>query len=1719
MSAPVDRILEQLKQGQSLFEIRLGLLTPGERAALRLCATARSFDRDVLESVVGPVLKERGIEADLDSLAPESGDGTAARGDAPVTGMVAFLEPAPTPGCSRVRAEFADLLFDDWWRGEPSEILVPEPLQAFSERLADHYGQRGDAWKHERLYHLIAANPDEAGALFDGLFAEADERFDLAACENLVRLVEQRRRLLADELIDLKNDARAYLEAREFASREYFQTVRYYERGTPEERFGSFLEGGPAWLFHVHAPGGRGKTMFLRWAVSRRCVPRPWRIPVARVDFDDIKEPPGTADSWLLALYARVIDQLDRQLPNRPLLDLARRLGDQLKDATISGGSDLAGLVRETREDLGDILRSQLEDRAVVLLFDTLEEATLHYELDLKVLVDELALLRKRAPRLRGVLAGRYRLVDPGQPLAGLPEGDLVELPIAEFEDHEARGYLTDKRKIADAELVEAIVGRADRNPFKLALFADIVTANPKITARKILDYPSVDLAYLVERVLKRIRNPKVRWLLRYGVVPRRLGREFLSGVVASHLKKAMTGDVTSDDPARDAEELQEEDSDTRLFRTDLLASIDEPLKLETLWAELEKYAAKYSWVSPAQGEAGVLVFHPEVANPMRSVLRKHEVFEKLHSEAADHFLGRAEADGPRRAKWLGEAVYHWFQRDGAVAGEFWRGLMRDAAQDAGLRRSLAREVLGLEYLDEEGAPRVWRDDVPLVDRATVAEAWFERAAACVDLARLAPEGERSELMGEARSALNRVDGLLGGAAGAHIAPASLARVRAAVHLADGNKAAARAALTTALDDAVTPEERVSVLVDYAASVAAEDPEKALEYLFTARTLFDEASFLSPVRRYVATTLASLCRKTERFEEALAQFEYARRLAEEDGDAAAVAGLTLDKAEVALRLGRLSGAFDYVSVLDAPSLASLPGSGPLAARLARLRVEVHLARRDPPAAIDSLRSHTEYRQPEMVATLRECTGAILDEVGAADPALSSLQSARGYWREIGVAEGTYRCALREAAILVRGRESAEEGMRVLDHVFAGSVSDADQIEIAILRARAASDPRRAVADLLDLFEKTEESKTTTKARLAVEVLALGSARAADFRRASDAIERLESPLARLVHARELARCAESGVDARGAACGLDDALAYSVGDGWDAPALALAKIDSLRVAGRGEKAWGVLDAAMESFARAGSVFPLRELLRAADRVGWDDRDPEGYTLSVGKLVSWSDEALARSLESLLGATGESGAREFAVGIAREFAASAAADHVVRSRRRRGSTPTGSLLDGLLPGNLRGLATEPSMWVDAVERAIASHTGAHTIPEADGEPEARAGTVDVQVRDSGRLGLVAVAGDQSVGLDPRAMSPALRELFDRPTPLIPSAFAKEALSGWENFLGNLHSLLSVARASGATPDPAFVHLSTSGDRIAALPWELVPLSAFARPKGETLLYRRIGPRVGGAPLRTLSTPGASVFKGIRRFLESRMSGAAEVDPDPRSRPVRVLLLRTSLDYDVYSQRATTVAAVGVDLLYARARCELEVVDEPTLSTIERVLRSRDFDVVHVCASYSESQSLGGVYADFFGNLRRGASSRDDRSDAVTPDALGRILLAIPEPQRKTVVLDMMQPPDSFEGLVQLCLRNAFAWRLAESGACRAVLATGFTSYAAGLRLLDTIVSGIASRDPALRLVRKVRTDARPDYGARLRTGDPEAATQLFGRLGTALFCKDPTLPIV
>jgi tetratricopeptide (TPR) repeat protein len=584
--------------------------------------------------------------------------------------------------------------------------------RAWNLRIGEHFLQRDGA--DARLcavYHLAAA-PDPALVIphFETWYREADERFDMAQCNALLEMLRLQQRFRGPSVSAVWLNWSRYFQTRMLFAEDYYKTGSYLERGELLAGFEKVLhadgEGAP-WIYHIHATGGMGKTMFLRWLLSRYLAPR--RILCARVDFDDFK-PLNQMLDRPLRLVVRMVEQLSQQVEGLgPLLEKVNREEN-------SPGWNAAVMDEVKLQFAGAKVQT------LVVSLDTLEEATIARTGWMKDCVDELRKLRQAVPRLKLILAGRYDLAERSQ---ALKNGEYVGYEIPRFTASEAHAYLG-RRGIPEGAVRDAIVARAGeagadpgdnpltgRNPFKLAIFAEIAL-DRDLSAPEVYALPRADVAYLLERVIRKIESQPLRWMIRYGAIARHLTPEFAANVLLPPLRQALRGKVRD----RPAEDLEAEYQDTWQPEPELA----EQVSAADLWVELKKYARERGWISLAKvdGKDG-LRFHPEVVGPTRELLLKQAIFPQLQKRASNYFEKRAAQADLGEADWVScvrEAVFHRFQMqsgqgrakpgsgktDGAWV--YWKRQLRRAERfSTGGALKIASEVLGPDYAEAERRP------------------------------------------------------------------------------------------------------------------------------------------------------------------------------------------------------------------------------------------------------------------------------------------------------------------------------------------------------------------------------------------------------------------------------------------------------------------------------------------------------------------------------------------------------------------------------------------------------------------------------------------------------------------------------------------------------------------------------------------------------------------------------------------------------------------------------------------------------------------------------------------------------------------------------------------------------------------------------------------------------------------------------------------------------
>ncbi|GIE85183.1 hypothetical protein [Actinoplanes regularis] len=1069
----LDEVVRLLRSGQSLEEIQRAGLPESWRLALRVCAAAGTFDRDLYER-----LRTRHIAPDAPALDDLAGRNLIeAVGGDPPTWQVA-------------RADAASWMAE--WQAEPRVLAEVE-----AEIAAWHVSPA------ERLRHLLVADPAAAMELFDAEFRVADRDRDFARCQDLIDVLGDPQRITyaGPEVAELRLERAGYLRARLFWSGAWSRSAQFLEPDGLAERADALLGGAAERVWQIFAPTGTGKTVQLQWLVARRCVPARYDIPCARVDFDLVDPVVAARYPWLLLLEIaeqlerrwarRVFERLDRFSSYRGMLDR--------QDAE-PGRAAMRGLAAQEQHAIdrtvSEIFVRRFNDaagaRPVLLVVDTLEEVLLGADPD--ELLRMLARIVARCPSLRLVLAGRYDLRERAAAgLAGF--GPVQSIALGDFSPEQTGRYLRELRHITDERLCTAVVERTGGHPFLVAMFADLIEEEPGTSPEDLRNYRDPALRLLIDRVIRRIPDHDVRWLVRYGVVPRRLHRNDLIEVMRPFLERNRQGPNDLDDPRQDEHHLSGRD-DIFPFRS---SEVD-PARLERAWRRLLDYAAQRSWVSEPARDGRLVTFHQKVRAPMRELIARQPVARRLHLAFRDRFDRLAGEHPQAPAPFQRESFYHRVQLGEADAAGYWDARIRNrrAAGDLDGLAELARDVLSDDYVDADGVPLRRADGSPLVSHETVERAFVWLAYATVEQARQAGATRADPLWAAAEGFLSRAAAVRGGAAAATGGLAT-AMHAATLHIR-GRSAEAAALVENALPDA-SEDDRIDLLRVRADAVGS-----------ASGAIFAEALALAERRRpdQVEPLALALARDAEaagRFDRALG---WCRRAGARGSFRA-----RLREAEL------LIAAYQPGVALEV--LTGIQPAGP-AERSAACRVQAraHARLGDSTAALDALAAARKAADEvpggggaALVAEVRQDRGVLLGDLLQLDEAEYELKKAAASWTAAGFTEGHPECAylhhrflvrqvgdLRAAAALLRPAVAEGDRIGMLWDELTAERLDAD-------RPQPVEGPPRFVAAVI----AARLARSWAAHRHLIDPLL-------------EAMERISPPSARLGVLAELARCAD-----------------------------------------------------------------------------------------------------------------------------------------------------------------------------------------------------------------------------------------------------------------------------------------------------------------------------------------------------------------------------------------------------------------------------------------------------------------------------------------------------------------------------------------------------------------------------------------------------------------
>ena len=1650
----VEELLAQLESEGSVDALLRQTVRPELAAMLDRCAWVRTFDAEVFQ-----VLQESGQDVTFEEVV-----------ECPQVRSVPGREGAYRLRRKAREAALARLVPD----GE-----VPPALRELSARLAKHFHERG-RWRDE-LDQLIVAEPKAATALLRRLYAEADQRFDTTACQALLDLVYARGSLADWELVAEQNRLERYLVARTFWRDKFRQSSRFLPPRGSEEAFERLLDDDSPNRLQLFADDGMGKTMHLYELIARRAVPEPRRLACALIDFGLTQIGNVLREPWLILL--EIAHQLNQQL-DEPLFDdflkqygrlRARLLLPQFAvEALVPGQLD--GDSEEERERLRDgvrreffaVLAQPAVARRVMMVFDTLEVVT-HAECvnapDAHApFVEELADLARRLPAARIVMSGRHDLRDEIEEFER-SFGPIEHLKLHRLNAEEARHYLRVHRKLNVGEdVIEAAVAASDAGnggaqPLVLAIMADTIAQEPTISADVVRGLDEPHLYVLINRIVLRIPDVRVRWLLRYGVVPRLLSRRFVGDVLLPFLQQGIRGDSSDDDPAWDRKPVGAES--VQAFPVDPGADLD----VDDLWAQLRRYAITYSWVEPV--EPDVLRFHPVVATPMRELLREYPVFAKLNQAASDYFEGRAEEDPGDRARLLREALYHRLVLDVGHAIADWQRRTHDMATDPEVAAALADEVLDLAV----------REPI-LLPRQVVAEARVERALANLRQATAPGAARDSRLWDLAREDVELASSVLT-ADGAR-----LAACRAALLVRDGAPEQALAVVAAQLAGDVRPADELILHVRRGDALALTGAGQADAQYLAAIALGPRAG----LREVDVATLHWKRAKAldERDDLDAAREACQQGLAVAPDGTAALAALLVLRGRLDLRVGRPSAASTEVP---------LPRGDRLRHEANLLLASAALAYWDPDRALhlaDEAVAAARERRAENaeagieLAEAREIRARVRAALDDARGAQVDLEAAALVWDTIA-SHGACRCFAEIAKLQLR------------------RVGDLQRADAALVRAESLI-AERAITDLGDVRLRRAEylawggigipQKLVTRvveelraanappgvcARAALEGLCLPGHEpvGALLIALNRALEEVQPAGARLAMLEDLDRCPPlSGLDPselrrlRELLAGPELRRQVDRYPARDRRVALVRLADVARITGDYAESRRLLVAAHAlRFDAPETPFVRLQLARAAVRAGHTELIefigvPElGVASTAGQRPGLAAPSLIDTANKLLD---DDRMRYLAKGVLRYAALWSALRLLKHPRVVEIATDLQRLIHRRSPetapvhGPLGPLpeALRPAVRTD--------HPTLDIFLRVDGnELVVRALVPGVRSAREGRIGgdddPVVAAVVRAIAR-PGTLDPQLAELFtDRAMvgPRLANALLCGGRSG--DFLGD---------------EPVDIRLWTEGAPLAMVPWELA-----AADGGNTLLTT--DPRV------------RHLYRG---FLD------AEEEPAPaRTGQPTVLIIRPSVRDRRNAPGMITTTLVPIAGQYTAAGMRVLTADSVELTSLVDLVAKQPPDIVHIAAGFVEAG--GGAAVDISSGVA--GQVRLPGIDHHRLTATGFASAMAETGARPVIVLDPPAVSHVSVQAAQLLLRNAFAAEVAAIAVIPAVIATGLVRFSSQDALYRRLPRALAAGHPVAAVVDEIRA----------LSGAAPHTTDAFGFPPTALFAARPQHRIV
>jgi len=1618
----IDAVLAQLAAGQSFADIRRALVPGSWAPVLARVAVAGRFGQDVYDrllSASGP-----GEQPALDDLAE--------------AGLI--VPVAGRPGWFSMPAEDRAIRAADL---DDSDRITLET------ELGEWHLRRGD--QLEAMPHLLNGRPDQGRELLESLLDRADAELNLPRCQDLLRAAQDSASSLGADLAEFIAIRTAYLNARSMWLPDYYQSVHFLPPPGLADRGRDFITESEARVWHITGQGGAGKTMQLKWLLSRHWVPRPTATPCARVDLDSVD--PTVCARYPFLVFIMAADQLASQLPHNPFSPLLRSYQPFLRFAMRRAGQTAALDATQAARAARDVPRLFAEccraaDQPIVIVLDTLEELSLRYPAETAELVRQFRDVFGEVPGLRLLFAGRYEIPAVRQYF------DWVKpRPVTLFSPEAAESYLRDIRGIADPVRRADLVRRAHGLPYILAMYADLVTIDPATPLDDIDAELEPRLVYLVERIIDRIPEPLVRWLLRYGWVPRRLTRTYVRDVLAPFLVMANADDRSLDDPMMDP---ITEWRGRRLFPTDLH---DLQAKLDQAWDDLTVYVSESSWAASVPGDPDTIVLKAEMLAPMRAVLAGRPILRELHLRSADFYRDLARTFPAGRSWFLREMIFHLAQAGSPDLLARWQECVDQAreSRDYAALADLGAEVTGPEYLDEAGTPRR-REGADIVPAELVVEGRLWRAyAAQAQIVRLrdgiSPGLADDPLWGDVRREL----------------AAAVPLARPTLHVWAAERPGERGLLLI----------RAESLVVAALALADGDPRRAWDAAAELRDADDDIALcaaelqvaVAPLTgENVIPALESLIRRALNAGRTADAVAPARTLSDRLVSAGAMDSAVTLLSDVNRRTGSLTDTYlDVLVEQGTPAAVELTRSGyrelPPGSRLAvdRTLAKAYLALRQPENSLQLLAESERHlgELDDQPAQLRE-RAFCLEVKGIAygtllqlDEAAAAFEQSASLWLELGHPDGHLRSRRHHAEILLREAGDVTEALTQLGGLSSQLDDGAEPAAVQRLGAEALGlngSPELAVPIIERLLTEAGPDNYRSRALAAV----AGLVASADVDRFGpplyEALIHIRPPSARLALLQELRWCPPLPAHPVLGALASQATIAGQPVRPEDAAVHWLQQAYVARTLLGGPDVRLPLTAAL---AQAPSGFLACEILRHFPA------DAPDQAVSAAEEYVQTHQAQDRTLAAMV--------------------------HLRTAERHVGRSSPPDSIEPLIrrAEDELGTAGRPSCWL-AETYELRGRIAVDPF-------EARSSLQSAQSLQS-RLGnIVAVHAIQArlADADERAAEPvSAAPPVDATELVVLDLWAGPPRAGVPGVdLGTMQAALAFAqqgREAPVGPDPV-VRVESPELEVLYLPWEFVAGRVYrAQPPAGSL--KRDSAWLGWA----LETRGSAfsaqlreeclrVVSGQQRLIAS-LRGQVELALGHSGRRPRVVIIKSSDEAE--ESWGYSLGARGLDLLssYLSAGWDAEQFD-PASAQPRNLFGRRPFDVIHVTARMEVSGSSSWFDTSEEAPAVRGAAKGIGMNTGIFPTT---VIGWLAEMNRSSggqapppvVVLDPVTSPSSRGPGEILMHRNRFAASVYLDGIAMAVVATGLAGRDP-LTLQQAWLDGVARGDSLEQVVHDLR----------------------------------------